>query len=709
MATPKFGKYDILREIGEGNYSKVYLIEWENNKKERKRGALKLLKDTTAFKDILEETGNWAKVSSNENVLTFYNAGEHEGDIYFISEYVEEGSLEKLIKSSEIHNLTLKEKITFVLGILHGLNHLHKNDIFHRDLKPANILIKNGIPLLADFGFARNLDFAETYKLRGTPIYSSPEWIDSYLNHDYGNPTKFERSVFDDLWAIACVSQEIFTGKLAFDSLAQIKDVNPNPLPEDTPSEIVEILNKSFQKERKYRFQSVDEIIDKYETYLQNTYPIEIPENDEIASQNIEKLTYDFEEKKEILYPSPRLYNWKMILGIITLLVSLTAVFGYYLTLKSAQDYVNLANESLKNGLKDEAIVHFSSAISLDGKKADYFFDRGNVYFYQQNWDDAIKDYLKTIELTPNSEAATYNVGLCYANKNEFDNAIRYLNDSIIINPNKSEAFDALGDSFLMKDEMETAFKNYDKAIELDSSKSSVFDDCGKTYFNKKEYGNAIKCWDKFIRLSPEVADGYFNLGLAYYFKGSKNESSIWFAKAIEKNDKYALAYKWTGDVYYETGFYDKAIQNFESAVKNNPENKEDTAECYYRIGSSYNLTKKYKDAEKNLQNAISLKNNYPLAYLELGYVYENTKQLVKAEESYNKTLEYQPENAEAHYNLGTIIDNKNCKKAIEHYTLAISSKKDFANSYYQRSLCYEKLGQKQKAKEDMVTYDNLP
>ena len=43
-------------------------------------------------------------------------------------------------------------------GIIEGLKHLYINNIVHRDIKPDNILLKNGVPKIIDFGFAKNIN-----------------------------------------------------------------------------------------------------------------------------------------------------------------------------------------------------------------------------------------------------------------------------------------------------------------------------------------------------------------------------------------------------------------------------------------------------------------------------------------------------------------------------------------------------------------------
>lgn len=55
--------------------------------------------------------------------------------------------------------------------------------IIHRDIKPANILINDGIPKIADFGFAKDIDsppFKYKYSA-GTPMYMCPQVTNACL------------------------------------------------------------------------------------------------------------------------------------------------------------------------------------------------------------------------------------------------------------------------------------------------------------------------------------------------------------------------------------------------------------------------------------------------------------------------------------------------------------------------------------------------
>lgn len=86
------------------------------------------------------------------NILKCTEVLDSGSSLYIICEYCEQGDLyEKILKegpmSEELATRMMK-------GISSALCTLKKYGIIHRDIKPSNVLLKDGVPKLADFGFA---------------------------------------------------------------------------------------------------------------------------------------------------------------------------------------------------------------------------------------------------------------------------------------------------------------------------------------------------------------------------------------------------------------------------------------------------------------------------------------------------------------------------------------------------------------------------
>lgn len=103
-------------------------------------------------------------------------------NFYFVYEYCNGGTLEKLMRSyREIPDkvMPISKSLLILRDILDAFKTLTRNNIMHRDLKPDNILLHNGVIKLADFGFCKSLksptDLAQT--MLGSPIYMAPEVI----------------------------------------------------------------------------------------------------------------------------------------------------------------------------------------------------------------------------------------------------------------------------------------------------------------------------------------------------------------------------------------------------------------------------------------------------------------------------------------------------------------------------------------------------
>jgi serine/threonine-protein kinase len=176
MAAPeRIGRYRVLGLVGQGAMGVVYRGRDESLDRDV---ALKLIRgasDAEARARFLREARAAARLQ-HPNIVTIYEAGEHEGAPFMAMELLEGVDLQRAIEGG----LRPDPKVTLpiVLQLLAGLGHAHEHGIVHRDVKPSNLYLPRGRPAkIMDFGVARLGEGSAATGLVGTPNYMSPEQV----------------------------------------------------------------------------------------------------------------------------------------------------------------------------------------------------------------------------------------------------------------------------------------------------------------------------------------------------------------------------------------------------------------------------------------------------------------------------------------------------------------------------------------------------
>ena len=255
-------RYEIIKKIGQGGMSIVYLVR---DKRLGRYVTLKVLKEEHMADEefVLRfntEAGAVASLS-HPNIVNVYDVG-NDGDInYIVMEYIEGETLKDLIDKKA----PFKPGVTLCVAIeiAEALSHAHKNGIIHRDIKPQNVLVtSNGGIKVMDFGIARTVN-SDTIAMGGSTLgsvhYFSPEQA-------RGNVVNYQ----SDLYSLGIVMYEMATGNLPFDadetvSIALMHINNPIPNIRDsnynTPDSLINIVSKLTFKDLDMRYESADLLI----------------------------------------------------------------------------------------------------------------------------------------------------------------------------------------------------------------------------------------------------------------------------------------------------------------------------------------------------------------------------------------------------------------------------------------------------------------
>lgn len=383
------GKYEILKEIGAGGMSTVYLAM---DNRLNKQWAVKEIKkqgknknDEIVVNSLLAEA-NLMKRLDHPALPRIVDIIDNGITIYVIMDYIEGESLDKILESFGVQ--PEESVIGWAKQLCDALSYLHsqKPPIIYRDMKPANVMLKpEGNIKIIDFGIAREYkeqNLSDTTVL-GTRGYAPPE--------QYSGQTD-PRS---DIFALGMTMHQLLTGidPRNGEPYAPVRQWNPEL------SEGIElIIDKCVEPAAENRYQSCADLL----------YDLEHPE---LITKGYKKK----QKRKLVTFLVTFIMAVVMALSGFGLNIAATQVnnqdYDVNLSSSDPQAYFNAVSiypervdaynaliEYCKNhDSSNEEITKVGNAIeanaeSLDANSsdiADMYYDMGKLYF--SDYDDSFK------------------------------------------------------------------------------------------------------------------------------------------------------------------------------------------------------------------------------------------------------------------------------------------------------------------------------
>ena len=176
--------FDIIKQIGEGTFGKIYCIEWPKNKKKyaMKKMILRTMEELNINQEKTNILFNFIKKTHCNGVIKLYGdqceqKNEAEFIYYVLMELANIDWENEIKKRSEIKKFYTEGELMEILNqLISSFALLQKNNVTHRDIKPQNILIVNNRYKICDFGEAKIISTNGVIQqnIRGTELYMSP-------------------------------------------------------------------------------------------------------------------------------------------------------------------------------------------------------------------------------------------------------------------------------------------------------------------------------------------------------------------------------------------------------------------------------------------------------------------------------------------------------------------------------------------------------
>lgn len=461
------GKYEVLREIGRGGMSVVYLAmdthlnkQWAV-KEIRKKGSGK--NDEIVVNSLLAEA-NMMKRLDHPSLPRIVDIIDNGVTIYVVMDYIEGESLDKILNEygaqSEERVIGWAKQLCDALGYLHS----QKPPIIYRDMKPANVMLKpEGNIKIIDFGIAREYkeqNLADTTVL-GTKGYAPPE--------QYSGQTDAR----SDIFALGMTMHHLLTGidPRNGEPYAPVRQWNPEL------SEGIEIIiDRCVEPAAENRYQSCSDLL----------YDLEHPE---LITRGFKK-----KQKRKLLsfIVSAGLCIFMAIAGVI-LNISATAVNNqdYDANIGSSDptkyfaavdiypervDAYNMLIEYYKNhDAENNDITKVGNTIEAnadslnltDPEIADMHYDMGKLYFsdYEGSFKSRAVNAKNFFEKAASNDAASFEkkeIAECY------DSICNFMTNQ------STTSEHSLDDYAAIFEEIEAAMRTVDKATDNEANYDKI-------------------------------------------------------------------------------------------------------------------------------------------------------------------------------------------------------------------------------------------
>jgi tetratricopeptide (TPR) repeat protein len=273
-----YGRYRVLRLVGEGSMGAVYEAEQEHP---RRTVALKVIKPGLASPELVRRFEQECQALGrlqHPGIAQIYDAGSADVGYglqpYFAMEYIR-GELMGMY--AERHALNTRQRLELIAKICDAVHHAHQRGLIHRDLKPGNILVdETGQPRILDFGVARVTDSdaratrqTDSGQLIGTLAYMSPEQV-------LADPLEID--IRCDVYALGVILFELLAGRLPYELSSRLHEAAHTICEEDPArlssidrryrGDIETIAAKALEKKKSCRYASAADLASDIRRHL---------------------------------------------------------------------------------------------------------------------------------------------------------------------------------------------------------------------------------------------------------------------------------------------------------------------------------------------------------------------------------------------------------------------------------------------------------
>ena len=304
------------------------------------------------------------------------------------------------------------------------------------------------------------------------------------------------------------------------------------------------------------------------------------------------------EEKKEI---SPELSE-----RIGKLEGTLKDLMGLGFTTDATTAFLR-GNFYYNQGKYNDALTTYNWSLELEPDDPSILNNRGITYDELRRYNEALADYNRSLELRPNHPRTLMNRGVTYDSLGRHDDALADYNRSLELRPDHPDTLMNRGVIYRHLERYDDALADYNRSLELRPDHPVTLMNRGVTYAHMERYDDALTDYNRSLELRPDDPDTLMNRGTTYAHMERYDDALADFNHSLElrPDDPDTLTNR--GVTYRHLERYDDALADFNRSLELKP----DDPDTLYDLACLSSLWGKVDDALTYLEKAINKDKKY--------------------------------------------------------------------------------------------------
>jgi len=212
-------------------------------------------------------------------------------------------------------------------------------------------------------------------------------------------------------------------------------------------------------------------------------------------------------------------------------------------------------------------------------------YEQGMDAFNKRDYATAEHLFHRVLTINPRFADIQNKLGIIYNQTSRMELAAKAFEAALELNPGYTEASLNLAITCNNLGQYDKAREVFERAARFSNAGAGVIDPfikgklanehlkVGAIYTDLRLLDEAIEEYEKALRLAPNFADIITRLGIALRDKGRFDEAISQFNRAKEVNSRFIPARVHLGLTYYARGFYGLAEEEWQEALKIDPNN----------------------------------------------------------------------------------------------------------------------------------------